>query len=75
MSEDIRKLLAANPFIPFTVHLADGGEVRIPTRDHVLLFPQGSRLIVTHDDDSYDVLSSLLISRVTVDGRPDSAAA
>ena len=75
MSEDIRKLLAANPFIPFTVHLADGGEVRIPTRDHVLLFPQGSRLIVTHDDDSYDVLSALLISRLTVDSRPTSAAA
>ena len=75
MSEDMRKLLAANPFIPFTVHLADGGEVRIPTRDHVLLFPQGSRLIVTHDDDSYDVLSALLISRLTVDSRPTSAAA
>ena len=72
MSEDIRKLLAANPFVPFTVHLADGGEVRVPTRDHVLLFPKGSRLMVTHDDDTYDMISSLLISRVTVDA---SAAA
>jgi len=75
MSADIRKLLAANPFIPFTIHLADGGQVRVPTSDHVFVFPQGSRLIVTHDDDTYDMISALLISRVTVDAHPTDLAA
>lgn len=70
MNSDIRKLLAAAPFVPFTIHLADGGAVRVPTADHVLVFPQGSRLIVTRDDDGYDVLSPLLISRIAVDAQP-----
>jgi hypothetical protein len=74
MSADIRKLLAAQPFVPFTIHLADGGQVRVPTVDHVLVFPQGSRLIVTHDDDSYQVLSPLLISRIAVDAHPAAPA-
>ena len=75
MSADIRKLLAANPFIPFTIHLADGGAVRVPTSDHVFVFPTGSRLVVTHDDDTYDMISALLISRVIVDAHPDNIAA
>ncbi|MEO8350777.1 MAG: hypothetical protein ABI680_03545 [Chthoniobacteraceae bacterium] len=67
MSSDVRKLLASTPFRPFTIHLADGGQVRVPTADHVLVFPQGSRLIVTDDDDGYEVLSPLLITRLVVD--------
>lgn len=70
MSADIRKLLGAIPFLPFTIYLADGGNVRVPTADHVLVFPQGSRLIVTRDDDSYEILSPLLISRLVVDRPP-----
>jgi hypothetical protein len=67
MTGDIRQLIQARPFVPFTIHTADGGQVRVPTSDHVLVTPQGGRVIVSHDDDTYDVLSSLLISRVTVD--------
>lgn len=75
MSADIRKLLAASPFVPFTIHLADGDQMRVPTSDHVFLFPTGSRLIVTHDDDTYDMISALLISRLTVDAHPADLAA
>lgn len=70
MIADIRKLTAGQPFIPFTLHLADGGQVRVPTLDHVYVFPQGSRVLVTYDDDSYDVISPLLVSRITVDRQP-----
>jgi hypothetical protein len=70
MIADTRKLVGARPFIPFTVHLADGGQFRIPTLEHILVFPQGSRVLVTHDDDIYDVISALLITRVTVDRQP-----
>jgi hypothetical protein len=69
MIGEIRRLIAAQPFAPFIIHLADGGEVRVPTLDHIFVFPTGSRVIVTHDDDSWDVLSPLLISRITVDGQ------
>ena len=68
MVSDIKKLVAAQPFVPFTIHLVDGGHVRVPTVDHVHVFPQGTRVLVMHDDDDYDILSPLLISRITVNG-------
>jgi hypothetical protein len=69
MIGEIRRLLGARRGEPFSIHLADGGEVRVPTLDHVFIFPTGSRVIVTHDDDTWDILSPLLISRITVDGQ------
>ena len=67
MNADIRKLVHAVPFIPFTIHLADGGQLRVPTVDHVAVSPAGGRVIVFADDDTHDILSGLLISRITVD--------
>ena len=67
MTADIRKLVHAVPFVPFTIHLADGGQLRVPTVDHIAVPPGGGRVFVFGDDERYDVLSALLISRITVD--------
>ena len=70
MTGEFRRLISAQPFAPFTIHLADGGEARVPTLDHIYVFPTGSRVIVTHDDDTWEVLSPLLMSRISVDAKP-----
>ena len=67
MTADIRKLVHAVPFVPFVIHLADGGQLRVPTVDHIAVPPAGGRIFVFGDDERYDVLSGLLISRVTVE--------
>ena len=67
MTADIQKLVHAVPFVPFTIHLADGGQLRVPTVDHIAVPPAGGRVFVFGDDQRYDVLSALLISRITVD--------
>lgn len=67
MTADIRKLVHAVPFAPFTIHLADGGQLRVPTVDHVAVPPAGGRIFVFGDDDRYDVLSALSLSRITVE--------
>ena len=72
MPGDIRKLIQAVPFVPFTIHLADGGQLRVPTVDHIAISPAGGRVIVFADDDTHDILSGLLISRVTVERPPKS---
>ena len=61
MTADIRKLVHAVPFVPFTIHLADG-QLRVPSVDHIAVAPTGGRIVVFGDDEQYDVLSSLLIS-------------
>ena len=67
MTADIRKLVLSVPFVPFTIHLVDGGQLRVPTVDHIAVPPAGGRIFVFADDERYDVLSALLISRITVD--------
>jgi hypothetical protein len=69
MIADIRKLIAAQPFVPFTIHSADGAELTVPTVDHVAIPPAGGRVFVFGDDESYEVISPLLISGLTVNGK------
>lgn len=67
MKADIHKLIHASPFVPFTIHLADGRQLRMPTVDHIALPPAGGRVFVFGDDERYDVISALMITRITVD--------
>jgi hypothetical protein len=75
MTGEIRKLIHATPFVPFTIHLADGGQLRVPTVDHVAVPPTGTRVMVFHDDGSWDWLSALLISRLSIDRESVSGTA
>ena len=75
MFKDVRKLAKAEPFVPFTIHMADGKAFRIPTADHITVPPKGGRVVVLSDDGDYDVLSAILITRLNVDhGEPAIAA-
>jgi len=67
MKSDIHKLAHASPFVPFTIRLADGGQLRVSTIDHIAVPPAGGRIFVFGDDDRYDVISALMIARITVD--------
>lgn len=69
MIGDIRRHLETVPFQPFTIHTGDGRAVHVPTRDHIALTPV--RAIVTHDDNSWDVLPALLMTGLTVDAPTD----
>jgi hypothetical protein len=73
MKADISKLVHANPFVPFTIHLADGGQLRVSTVDHIAVPPTGGRIFVFGDDDRYDVISALLITRLTVDREAEAS--
>lgn len=66
MKADIRKLAHASPFVPFTIHLADGGQLRVPAVDHIAVPPAGNRIFVFGDDARYDVIPALMVTRVTV---------
>jgi hypothetical protein len=66
MTADIRKLIHATPFVPFTIHLADGGALHVPTVDHISVAPEGGRVVVWDNEGTADILSSLLISRISV---------
>ena len=76
MTADIRKLVTAEPFVPFLIYTTDGKAFRVPTVDHIAVPPAGGRIFVFGDDEGYDVLSPLLIARLSVErGEPASAGA
>lgn len=75
MRGDIQKIVEAVPFVPFTIHLAGGGQLRVPSVDHIAAPPAGSRNFVfkDKDDGGYEVLSGPLISRIAVDRETPAA--
>ena len=76
MFSEIRKLIDATPFVPFTIHTANGRAFRVPTVDHIALPPAGGRVFVFGDKaGDYEVLSPLLIAHLSVEsGEPASPA-
>lgn len=71
MLEDIRKLIHAEPFIPFTIYTVDGSVLQVPTVDHIAAPATVKRVFVFEDNGNYEVLSPLLIARITVErGEP-----
>ncbi len=77
MNNNLRRLVRAVPFVPFAIHLADGSQLRVPSVDRIAVSPAGDRIWVFRNDGEYEILSSLLITRITVDAtesRPGEAA-
>jgi hypothetical protein len=64
MIDEIRKLLAGVPFVPFSVRTSDGQEYSVPTVDHAYITPRGNRVIVTDDKGTVAILGPLHINGV-----------
>lgn len=70
-SEDLRTLLKAAPFRPFTVVLVSERSYHIPHPDFAFLNPSGQVLIVARaENDSFDILDVPLIARIEMPARP-----
>ena len=71
--EELRQLLRANPFRPFTVYTADGSAVPVWYPDFALLSPDGRTLWVYQRDYSCDLLDVMLIPRFSLGPPPATA--
>ena len=66
-ADEIRQLLHASPFRPFTVHLPSDKSFLVPHSDFALLTPKGRTLIVSHEDkEAVDFLDVALITRIEI---------
>jgi hypothetical protein len=64
----------ANPFRPFTIHLADGRSFTIQHRDFVSQSPGGRTIIVYGDDESFSILDLYLVTELEVHAPTDPGA-
>jgi hypothetical protein len=53
ITDQLRELLNAAPFIPFTIHLSDGKSVRIDHPDFVAFSRTGGVLSVSDEGDRF----------------------
>ena len=64
MIGDISNHLDVVPFRPFTIHMADGRRIHVPTREHINII--GTRAQVVQDNDNVDILPGLLMAGLTI---------
>ena len=67
--ERIRKALHAQPFRPFSIHLADGGSIPVEHEDFVALEPAGRELLVYAPDNTHHIVDAVLATRLEVRGK------
>ncbi|HUY34123.1 MAG TPA: hypothetical protein VMV69_15350 [Pirellulales bacterium] len=60
--ERLREAYQAQPFRPFTIHLADGRQIPVLHRDFVMAVPSGRTVIVCQPDDSLNIIDLLLVT-------------
>jgi hypothetical protein len=66
--EQLRAAHQAQPFQPFTIHLADGRSYHVPHREFLSHSPSGRTIIVYHPDDSFSIIDLLLVTELKVNG-------
>ena len=60
--EQLRNAYQATPFQPFTLHLADGRQIPVLSREFILAFPSGRTIAVCQPDDSMNIIDLLLVT-------------
>jgi hypothetical protein len=63
---EIRSALAAQPFRPFTIHLANQRSFLVPHPEYAAVHPKGRWVMVMHDDGGYDIADMLLVTGIHV---------
>ncbi len=65
MSVDgIRAVVEKTPFVPFTARMTSGTRIPVPHPDFAILSPSGRRLVVMREDESLEILDTLMIEAI-----------
>jgi hypothetical protein len=70
--DELRALLKARPFRPFTIYTPDGGAIPVWHPDFALLSPDGRTLWVYQRDYSCEMIDVMLAARFSFNA-PDAA--
>lgn len=64
--EQIREFYSAQPFKPFVIHLADGREIPVPSREFIAASPTGRTMVVYRADGVAHFIDLLLVTDLEV---------
>ena len=60
--EQLRNAYESKPFRPFILHLADGRQIPVISREFILAVPSGRTIIVCQPDDTTNIIDLLLVT-------------
>jgi hypothetical protein len=74
--DQLKNVIEAQPFRPFTIHMGDGRSFLVKHRDFISRSPSGRTLIVYGDGDNFSILDLLLVTELEVHSptKPGEAA-
>jgi hypothetical protein len=64
--EQLRNVLQARPFQPFTIHLTDGRHFLVPHPEFLARSPSGRTAILYHADESFSIIDLLLVTELEI---------
>jgi len=64
MIDIVRKQMRRDPFRPFVIHLTDGREVTVASRDFIMCSPKGCSVTVFQPDDRMTMIDVGRISEI-----------
>ena len=62
--ERLRELYDAQPFHPFVLHLTDGREIPVVSREFMASAPSGRTIVVFQPDDCMNIIDLLLVTDI-----------
>jgi hypothetical protein len=71
--EQVRNFYDAQPFQPFVIHMADGRQISVSSREFMASAPNGRTIIVYQPDSSFHVIDLLLVT--DLEAKPTSNGA
>jgi hypothetical protein len=69
----IRDVWRAQPFRPFTIHMADGRRIPVHHRDLLMPSPSGRTVVVYQLDDALNIVDLLLVTDIEIAADGSSA--
>jgi hypothetical protein len=73
--EQLKNVMRAQPFQPFTIHMGDGRSFLVKHPEFVSRSVSGRTIIVSTEDDGHSVLDMLLVTELEVHPPSKSGAA
>ena len=70
--EQVRQLYEATPFEPFVIHVADGREIPVASREFILIAPKGRMLVVAEPNGKLHHIDLLLVTDLV--SKPNGAS-
>ena len=64
--DQLRDAYNRQPFRPFTLHLADGRSIHVPSREMLASAPNGRTIVVYVDEDRINIIDLLLVTDLEI---------